>query len=75
MLCRLFAGSDVLIPDPGTCANRNLQVLMHYGEETALSSVLALPLGSGCTEFPKQLLAEEVLAVLGMGLQSGFVCL
>lgn len=36
MLCRLFAGSDVLIPDPGVCANRNFQVLMHYGERTAL---------------------------------------
>lgn len=28
MLCSLFAGSDVLIPDPAVCANRNFPVLM-----------------------------------------------
>lgn len=37
--------------------------------------MLALPLGSCCTEFRKQLPAEEVLAVLGMGLPSVSVCL
>lgn len=37
--------------------------------------MLALPLGSGCTEFRKQLPAQEVLAVLGMGLPSVSVCL
>lgn len=53
MLCRLFAGLEVLILDPDICANRNFQVLMQLRWENC-PSVLALPLGSGCTEFRKQ---------------------
>lgn len=53
MLCSLFAGSDVLIPDPAVCANRNFPVLMQLRWENCTSPGLLLPLGSGFTRVSK----------------------
>lgn len=70
MLSWVLAGLDVLIPDLGICANRNVQVLMQLRWENCTSEC---PWDLLLLEFQKRI--GVVLRELGMGHPSVFLCL